>query len=74
MTIITVGVVEMFGETRKYQIFDETISGKYVCRLMPQVMTRPDGSQYLAEAPYGLFLKSKTEFINVYKEEFKEGK
>ena len=67
---ITVGYCgDTLGQaTRKYQIVDETISGKFVCKGMPWLNRRPDGSQYIANSITGLFLKDKSEFSNIHTE------
>lgn len=49
--------------TLAYEILDETISGKYVCRRAPTEMTRLDGSRYLADSVSGLILRDKKDFI-----------
>lgn len=57
--------------TKKYHILDETISGRFVCEGMPEVISRLDGSKYVSSPMTGLFLRDKRDFTNIKEEELK---
>lgn len=57
------------GSTVKYEIIDETISGKYVVRVAQVKMKDVRNNDYLATALLGLFLRDKSEFSNICEEE-----
>jgi len=57
------------ASTRKYQIIDETISGKYILKQMPIEMINIHGEKYLAEPLTGLILRDKNEIFNIKEEE-----
>ena len=57
--------------TYKYQIVAETIEGSFLCRQAPFIVSRPDGTKYVASSMTGLFLRSKEEFSDIHEEMLK---